>query len=136
MPDMDYADQIVALSRALSKLATGHPGRPSVGLAAPVIPHAAKDLYERGYRFHPELASKLDSDPEPKGSGADARQMKGAHAALMAWLKQHNPSMHDRVVAAQSDPMQAALLVAEIHREHPEVIAKGAELMTQMAANP
>lgn len=135
MPDMDYATQILMLGRGLAKLATNHPGQPYVGLNALVIPHAAKDLYERGYRFHPELATKCvapDSTQEDPTVGS--RQMMDAHAALMAWLEQQDPAMHARVVAAQNDPMAKALLAAEIHRDHPEIIAKGQELAAQMAA--
>lgn len=132
MPDMERANQIVMLSRALSRLATNHPARPYVGLAAPVIPHAAADLYERGYRHHPELATKeVEPDTGTPDAAVNMQRMKDAHTALMDWLKQHDPEMHARVAAAQGDPMQSALLLAEIRRDHPEVLAKGVELMAQ-----
>lgn len=135
MPDMEYANQILMLGRGLAKLATNHPGQPYVGLNAMVIPHAAKDLYERGYRFHPELATKgVEQDVPQEDTSAGNRRMMDARAALMSWLKQQDPTLHARVTAAQNDPMQSALLLAEIHREHPEIIAKGHELMAQMAA--
>lgn len=134
MPDMEYANQILMLGRGLAKLATNHPAQPYVGLNAMVIPHAAKDLYERGYRFHPELATKDAAPDAPQGAAAGTQQMMDAHTALMAWLEQQDPAMHARVVAAQNDPMAKALLVAEIHRDHPEIIAKGQELAAQMAA--
>jgi hypothetical protein len=135
MPDMEYANQILMLGRGLAKLATNHPAQPYVGLNSMVIPHAAKDLYERGYRYHPELATKdVEIDAPQTDTGAGTRRMMDAHTALMSWLKERDPALHARVTAAQNDPMQSALLLAEIHREHPEVISKGNELMAQMAA--
>jgi hypothetical protein len=131
---MDHADQILAISRITAFAATGHPGRPYVpSFAKPMIPHNSQYWYECGLRFHPELATR-EPVSGPPSSAAQQRNMGDAHAALMGWLKQQNPAMHDRVAAAQNDPMRKALLLAEIQREHPEIMTKGQEILAAMGS--
>lgn len=150
MPDMERADQILAVSRVLQRIPTGNKQRPYQQTPPPIIGMWATELVDKyGVRVHPELATEelvrvqspagnhgpvqsvTKNTPAPLGGGPDVKRAEGARAALMTWLSENDPELARRIEAAQHDPMQSILLLAEIRREHPEVIAKGAELMAQ-----
>ncbi|MCX2931415.1 hypothetical protein ORI20_14110 [Mycobacterium sp. CVI_P3] len=153
MPDMDRADQILAIGRTLSRIPMDPEGRRYYQTPAPIIGMWATELHDKyGMRVHPELAkeelvrvespagnhgpvrSVTRNTPAPMTGGPSVKHMQDARTALLAWLQEKDPDLHRRVVAAENDPMKSNLLLAEIHREHPDVIAKGEELVATYVA--
>lgn len=153
MPDMERVDQIAAIGRLISRMPMDRDGTRYFNTPAPVIGVWATELHDKyGLRVHPDLATEelvrvespagnhgavrsvTRNTPAPMGGGPNVTHLQGARAALMGWLKQQDPELHGRVVAAQNDPMKSALLLAEIRRDHPEVLAKGEEMAAAYAA--
>jgi hypothetical protein len=154
MPDFDRADQILWIGQTISRLPTGNKDRPYMNTPPPIIGMWATELYEDfGVRVHPDLAKKelvrvaspagnhgpikavSKNTPAPLDGGPDVQKtMQHARTLLLEWLADKDPELHRRIVAAEGDPMASALLLAEIQRDHPEVMAKGEEMLANVSA--
>lgn len=155
MPDFDRADQILWIGQVLSRIPTGNKNRPYMGTPPPIIGMWATELHDEfGVRVHPELAKKelvrvqtaagnhgpvqavSRNTPAPRDGGPQVnKQMMHARAALLEWLKEQDPAMHQRVMDADGDMMKSALLLAEIQRDYPDIMTKGEELLAQANAS-
>ncbi len=153
MPDMNRADQILAIAQGLSRMPMDREGKRYYQTPAPILSVWATELHDKyGWRVHRELATEelvrvaspagnhgpvrsvTRHTPAPMGGGPNVKQLQDARTALLAWLQAKDPELHRRVVAAENDPMASALLLAEIRRDHPDVLAKGEEMVASYTA--
>ncbi|MEW5810258.1 MAG: hypothetical protein AB1925_12470 [Actinomycetota bacterium] len=153
MPDIDdRANQILAIGRVLSRIPTGQKDR-YIGTPAPVIGMWATELHdELGVRVHEDLARKeLVRVQSPLGNNGpvravtkdtparvdddtDVQRMQHARELMFDFLRTHNPGLADRIERAQDDPELQAIVLNDIVKQHPEVWAKGQELVDQAMA--
>lgn len=151
--DFDRVDQILAISRVLSRIPTGNPQRPYMGTPAPILASWATELHDDfGVRVHHDLAPKelvrvssplgnngpvqavTKGTPARVGDNPEVERMQAAHQVLMEWLHENDPDMARRVQEAQTDPGKAMILLQEITSSYPDLVAKINELNAQVAA--
>lgn len=121
----------------------------------------ATELHDKfGVRVHPELAKAelvrvqtkagnfgpvqevTRNTPAPAAGaaagGPDVSRLKDAQKLLLDWMRAQGevdpnlPKLADRIQRAQGKPQDAALLLAEIQRDYPEVWDKGQDLVNSM----
>lgn len=159
MPDFERADQIVAISRVLSRIPTGNKSRPYMGTPAAIIASWATELHDDyGVRIHEGLARKelvrvksqagnhgpvqsvTKSTPARVGApNPEVQRMQSAHAMLMDWLREKDPALAAQVeraneAAARGDQTLAAIALNDIRTKHPEVWEKGQEILANTPA--
>jgi hypothetical protein len=151
MPDMERAEQILAIARVLARMPTGNKSRPYMGTPAPIRAVWATELYDDfGVRVHEDLAKKeLVRVPSPLGNngpvqavtkgaqpvtpnGDGMERMRSAHVLMMDWLHVNNPELAAEVEAAQNDPTLAAIVLNKIRTDYPAVWDKGQELLASI----
>lgn len=153
MPDFERADQIVAISRVLSRIPTGNKSRPYMGTPAPILGMWATELHDEfGVRVHEDLAKKeLVRLKTPMGNNGpvqavtkgtparvdinpDVQRMRKARELLMDWLRANMPDLAQRVQDAENDPDPTAhvVLLNDIRTQHPQVWEKGQEFLANV----
>ncbi|MGK2881087.1 MAG: hypothetical protein ACSLE6_09935 [Mycobacterium sp.] len=156
MPDLGRADQIAAIGRVISRIPTGNDNRPYYATPPPLIGYWATQLHDEfGVRVHAELAKKDlvrvktgagnfgpveevvatgNATPPAGGPDDDVARMRGARADLLEWMRAQGPELAglaDRVVGAEGDAERTALVLAEIRRDHPEVLSMGQDMVNR-----
>lgn len=138
MPDMEKVAAVRAMADSLHRIAP--PGR------APM----AAELYDLGWRLHPELATKELVRMGPASMGNWAPQaaqkinLKARREAaldprfLLDLLRQSKAAdlvaLADEVEAAIGDPEKTAATLARIRKQFPDVVATAAQLADKYAA--